>query len=46
MADEESGTVACLTTKEIKAKARPEFAANPEKFYPTEVFKTMGYHRN
>jgi len=36
MADEENGTVACLTTKEIKALAKPEFQANPEKFYPTE----------
>jgi len=26
--------------------ARPEFAANPEKFYPTEVLAGMGYHRN
>ena len=44
MADNEE-TVACLTTKEIKAKARPEFQANPEKFYPTEVFAKMGYSR-
>lgn len=42
---EEAGTVKCKTTKEIKAMARPEFAANPEKFYPTEVFAKMGYHR-
>ena len=27
---EEAGTVKCKTTKEIKAMARPEFAANPE----------------
>ena len=46
MADDEAGTVVCLTTKEIKAKARPEFQANPEKFYPTEVFKKMGYARH
>lgn len=38
-------TVKCLTTKEIKAKARPEFQANPEKFYPTKVFENMGYSR-
>jgi alanyl-tRNA synthetase len=42
---EEPETVACLTTKEIKAKARPEFEANPEKFYPVDTFKKMGYHR-
>ena len=42
MADEE---VACLTTKEIKALARPEFEAHPEKFYPTETFKKMGFWR-
>lgn len=45
MADDEAGTVECMTTKEIKALARPEFAANPEKFYPTEVFAKMGYSR-
>ena len=37
--------VQCLTTKEIKALARPEFAANPEKFYPTKTFEKLGYHR-
>lgn len=42
---EENDTVVCLTAKEIKALARPEFEANPEKFYPTEVFKQMGYTR-
>jgi hypothetical protein len=40
---EEAGTVKCKTTKEIKAMARPEFVANPEKFYPTKVFAEMGY---
>jgi hypothetical protein len=34
-----------MTAKEIKALARPEFAANPEKFYPTETFKKMGFSR-
>jgi alanyl-tRNA synthetase len=42
---EEAGTVKCKTTKEIKAMARPEFEANPEKFYPTKVFAEMGYSR-
>ena len=44
MAEEEE-TVQCLTTKEIKALAKPEFAANPEKFYPTKTFEKLGYHR-
>ena len=38
-------TVQCLTTKEIKALARPEFASNPEKFYPTKTFEKLGYTR-
>jgi len=42
---EENDTVQCLTAKEIKALVRPEFEANPEKFYPTKVFEDMGYHR-
>jgi len=42
---EDKDTVACLSTKEIKALARPEFTANPEKFYPTETFAKMGYSR-
>lgn len=37
--------VQCLTTKEIKALAKPEFAANPEKFYPTTTFEKLGFHR-
>jgi alanyl-tRNA synthetase len=39
-------TEICLTTKEIKALARPEFAANPDNFYPTEVLRGMGFSRN
>eukprot|EP00753_Platysulcus_tardus_P010643 PLAT2927.1.p2 GENE.PLAT2927.1~~PLAT2927.1.p2 ORF type:complete len:1002 (+),score=576.26 PLAT2927.1:76-3006(+) len=42
---EEEKTVECLTSKEIKALARPEFAASPEKFYPTETFAKFGYSR-
>lgn len=42
---EGEGEVACLTTKEIKALARPEFEANPEKFYPTKTFEKLGFHR-
>ena len=37
--------VQCLTTKEIKALAKPEFAANPEKFYPTKTFEKLGFKR-
>lgn len=44
MAEEEE-VVECLTAKEIKNLARPEFEANPEKFYPTKVFDSMGYSR-
>ena len=42
---EEQKEVQCLTTKEIKALAKPEFAANPEKFYPVETFKKLGFSR-
>eukprot|EP00744_Colponema_vietnamica_P000780 GILI01001356.1.p1 GENE.GILI01001356.1~~GILI01001356.1.p1 ORF type:complete len:965 (+),score=358.80 GILI01001356.1:48-2942(+) len=44
---EDSGEkfITCLTTKEIKAKARPEFEANPEKFYPVETLKRFGFSR-
>jgi hypothetical protein len=35
---EENDTVQCLSAKEIKALVRPEFEANPDKFYPTTVF--------
>ena len=38
--------VKCLTTKELKALARPEFEANPDKFYPTKVFEAIGFTRN
>lgn len=38
--------VACLTTKEIKALAKPEFAANPEKFYPTTTLEKLGFSRH
>lgn len=37
--------VACLSAKEIKALAKPEFAANPDKFYPTQTLKKIGFHR-
>jgi alanyl-tRNA synthetase len=42
---EEEGTIKCLTAKEIKNLAKPEFAANPEKFYPVETFKKLGFSR-
>lgn len=37
--------VKALTTKEIKELARPEFQQNPEKFYPVETFKKIGFSR-
>ena len=43
--EDDGDTVQCLTTKEIKALAKPEFAANPEKFYPTKTFEKLGFHR-
>jgi alanyl-tRNA synthetase len=38
--------VKCLTTKQLKALARPEFEANPDQFYPTKIFKKIGFSRN
>lgn len=38
-------TVKCLSAKEIKALVKPEFAANPEKFYPVNTFKKLGFSR-
>jgi len=38
--------VACLSAKEIKKLAKPEFAANPDKFYPTPTLKKLGFTRN
>lgn len=37
--------VACLSAKEIKALAKPEFAADPDRFYPTPTLKKLGFHR-
>lgn len=36
---------ACLSAKQIKALARPEFSANPEKFYPTQTLRNLGFTR-
>jgi len=44
MGDEEQ-TVPSLSAKEIKKLAKPEFAANPDKFYPTETLRKLGFHR-
>jgi len=41
----EEKTVKGLTAKEIKKLARPEFAANPDKFYPTKTLRKLGYER-
>eukprot|EP00163_Fabomonas_tropica_P013461 TRINITY_DN2499_c0_g1_i1.p1 TRINITY_DN2499_c0_g1~~TRINITY_DN2499_c0_g1_i1.p1 ORF type:complete len:973 (-),score=368.24 TRINITY_DN2499_c0_g1_i1:251-3169(-) len=45
MSGEGMETVKSLTAKEIKKLAKPEFAANPEKFYPTKTFEKFGFHR-
>jgi len=37
--------IEALTAKQIKKLARPEFAANPDKFYPTETLRGMGFSR-
>jgi hypothetical protein len=31
--------------QEIKKLAKPEFAANPDKFYPTETLRKLGFSR-
>lgn len=38
-------TVKCLSAKEIKALVKPEFAANPEKFYPVATLGRLGFSR-
>jgi len=43
---EENDTVQCLTAKEIKALVKPEFEANPEKFYPTKTLASIGFTRH
>ena len=42
---EQPQTMKTLTAKEMKNLAKPEFAANPELFYPTAVFEKYGYSR-
>ena len=34
-----------LSAKEIKKLAKPEFAANPDRFYPTATLRSLGFHR-
>jgi alanyl-tRNA synthetase len=43
--DEKVEFITAMTAKEIKKIARPEFAANPEKFYPVDTLKGLGYER-
>jgi len=43
--ENEGEYVACLSAKEIKKLARPEFAANPDKFYPTATLRKLGFSR-
>jgi alanyl-tRNA synthetase len=37
--------IKCMTAKQIKKLARPEFAKNPDKFYPTTTLKKLGFER-
>jgi alanyl-tRNA synthetase len=46
MAEAADDTEKCLSTKEIKALARPEFEANPDKFYPTETLRRLDFARH
>ena len=39
-------TVKCLSAKEIKALVKPEFAANPELFYPVKTLGNLGFTRS
>lgn len=34
-----------LPTQQIKKLKRPEFEANPDKYYPTETFRKLGLSR-
>ena len=43
---EDRGLSKLVCVQEIKALARPEFEANPEKFYPTKVFEGIGFTRS
>ena len=41
----EETEVKTLTAKEIKDLCRPDFEANPDKYYPVKTLKTLGYSR-
>ena len=32
--------------QEVKALVRPEFEANPDKYYPTDTFRKLGFSRS
>ena len=34
-----------LAIQEMKKIMRPEFEANPEKYYPTKIFEKLGFSR-
>lgn len=43
---EQEKTVQALTTKELKKLIKPEFEANPDKYYPTETLRNkLGFNR-
>lgn len=43
---EPEATIKTLTAKEMKNLAKPEFAKNPELYYPTQIFSKFGYSRS
>jgi hypothetical protein len=43
--EESVKTIKTLTAKEMKNLAKPEFAKEPEKYYPVNVFKKYGFSR-
>ena len=43
--EEKDEVISCLTTRELKAKWRPEFQANYQKYYPVKTFEKHGFSR-
>lgn len=43
---EEVQTVKALTVRELKAKLKPQFQKDYEKYYPIETFKKIGFQRD
>jgi alanyl-tRNA synthetase len=45
MEEDQPNLVQTLTAKEMKNLAKPEFARDPDQFYPTKVFEKYGFTR-